>query len=257
MNPGLFWKHTSVITYPPGVTGFRVFSVSHFCWFAASLVFIVLFSLAYRRGSDARRRNMRNAVAAFLIHTEFLKLIVMILTGAPVGENLPLEICSFAEYAVLIDALCYHKRPFHQMMAFAFFPAAAMALLFPTVTGYPDFNFYTIRYFTMHASLAAYFAAHCAAGEIRPRYRGLWTSLGASAFLALIIRRIDQVFGKNYMFQTDHVGNPMLKLLWDISGGNGGIAYFMALACFVCIVMHAAYLIYRLIGLTGGGRGLK
>ncbi len=53
-------------------------------------------------------------------------------------------------------------------------------------------------------------------------------------------------------------GNPVLKLLWDLSGGNGGLAYVFALVAFITLVLHVVCGFYTLIGLVSSrlsGRG--
>jgi hypothetical protein len=59
------------------------------------------------------------------------------------------------------------------------------------------------------------------------------------------------------MFLTDPLGNPVLQLLWDISGGKGGAPYIFALAVFVAIILHIFYGIYRLDAARAGRKRRK
>ncbi len=144
------------------------------------------------------------------------------------------------------------NRILKKLMAFAFLPAAIMALAFPTVTAYPPISFYTIHQFVMHAGIVAYIVAKYVAGEIRPRYTDLWISVLLISVIALQIYLIDLKFEANFMFLTNHSGNPVLKLMWDISGGDGGLVYVAALVAFITLVLHIVFVIYVLIGRATG-----
>ena len=159
---------------------------------------------------------------------------------------------SFSEYAILADAFWPENRVLKQLMAFAFLPSAFMALAFPTVTAYPPVSFYAIHQFVLHAGIAAYIIARYAAGEIRPRYAGLWISVLVIGILAIPIYLLDLKFGANFMFLVDHANNPVLKLLWDLAGGNGGLAYVFAVVAFTAFVLHVVFGIYVLIGRISG-----
>ena len=213
MSRELFWAHKDSLA-AQGVKGFSAFSLPHLLWLLFCLAVVALFVVIYRRSGDQRRDNLRKGIALFLILFEFFKLCVITLTGAPIASYLPLHICSFALFSILIDALWPQNRFFKQLMAFMFLPAAAIALLFPTVTGYPPLSFYPIHQFLVHSAIAAYIIAEYASGGIGPRYAGLWLSLLVTALLAALIYPINNAFGTNYLFLARHSNNPALKLIW-------------------------------------------
>ncbi len=173
----------------------------------------------------------------------------MALTGAPIQENLPLEVCSFAEYAILADALWPKERFLRLLLVFLFLPSAFMALLFPTVTVYPAISFYTIHQFVLHACICGYIIARYAAGEFRADYTGIWTAVLKLLPLGAFIYLIDLSFDKGFMFLTNPYGNPVLVMLWNISGGKGGLPYLAAFLLFVIFILHIAYAVFRLTGL--------
>ncbi len=181
-----------------------------------------------------------------MIFSEIFKMSVLAIRGTDAGEYLPLEICSLAEYLILIDAIWPDHDIIKQQLAFTFLPGAIMALLFPPTISYPVINAVTFRFFLFHGSIAAYVIARFAAGEVKPRYGGLWMSLAICFVIAVLMQRFDMAHGYNFMFMNGHYDNPVLKLFWDVSGGNGGIMYILALAVFAAAVMHIAYFIYRL-----------
>ena len=248
MNMDLFWLHKSF--YGPGEAdvGFSVFSAPHLIWLTLMAAFIAVFSFYYHRGNEDRRGNMRKSLALFLILFELFKLCLMALTGAPVREHLPLEVCSLAEYAMLADAFWPGNRFLGQLMAYIFLPAAIMALVFPTVTAYPPVSFYSIHQFVFHACIVAYIIARYAAGEIRPRYAGLWASALVIAVLTVPIYLLNAKFGTNFFFLMAHRDNAVLKPLWNLSGGTGGVKYVIALIAFIAVVLHVVAGLYVLIG---------
>ena len=251
MNNELFWMHKSFFG-DAQVDGFSVFSMPHLLWLSVLLVLTVVSAFSYRRLGERGKDNLREGMALFLILFEIFKYCVMALTNAPVKEHLPLEICSFALYFILVDALWPKIRFTKQPMAFIFLPAAMMALLFPTVTVYPPISFYAIHQFLVHGVIAAYVIARYAAGEIRPRYRGLWLSMLLAIVMAAPIYLVNLRFGTNFMFLMHHRGNPLLRMLWNFSGGNGGFLFMLTMVAFVLFVLHIVYAIYALVNWAVG-----
>ncbi|MBQ7173356.1 MAG: YwaF family protein [Clostridia bacterium] len=227
--------------------GFTCFSLPHLLWLAVLAAGIFFFSFAYKRSNEKGRDNLRKGMALFLILFEFGKQCVVGLTGAPAAVHLPLHICSFAEFAILIDAFWPNNRLFKPVLCYAFLPAASMALLFPTVTAYPPISFYAIHQFVLHAAIIAYIIARYAGGDMRMNYAGVWISLGMILAIALPVYFIDKAFDRNYMFLLRHSNNPALKFIWNLSGGGGGFAYILGLALLVLLMFHFVFGLFTLI----------
>ena len=223
MTESFFWMHKDAYTSIGG-KGFACFSFPHLIWLAALFAGILLFARLYRKSQDVRRNSIRKAVALFLILSEIAKQCVVGLTGAPASIHLPLHICSFAEYAILIDALWPENRFFKPLLYYAFLPSAFMAMLFPTATAYHPLSFYAIHHFILHAGIVAYIIARCSSGEIRINYKGVWVTFIAISVLVVPIYYIDAAFDVNFVFLMDHSDNPALKFIWDLSGGTGKIS---------------------------------
>ena len=239
----IFWMHSTEYNALGG-KGFSCFSVPHLIWLAVLFAAIALFAWIYRRLSAERRGNMRKGVALVLILFEIGKQCVVGLTGAPVAVNLPLHICSFAEYAILIDALWPDNRFFKPLLCYAFLPSAFMALLFPTTTAYHPLSFYPMNHFVLHASIVAYILARYTAGEIRLDYKGVWVTFLSICVLVIPIYFLDVAFDANFVFLIDHSNNPALKFIWDLSGGAGGFSYIAGLGVLVLVVLHVMYGIF-------------
>ena len=243
----LFWVHRSVLEKEGLDVGFGTFSPVHFLWLALMASGIAVFAVCYRRCQERGRDNMRKASALFIILFEIFKQCVVALTGVSNVETLPVELCSMAEYAMLADAMWPEKRFLRQPFLYLFLPAALMALLLPTVVVYPAFSFYTLHQFLMHAVIAAYIIARCAAGEFRAAYTGIWTSVAKLLPVVAAVYWIDLHFGNSYMFLTDPYGNPVLELVWRLTGNRGGLPYIGGLLLLIIVVLHAVYGIYRLL----------
>ena len=229
--------------------GFGLFTKAHFTWLLVLAVLIAFFVIVYYRGEENRRDNMRKWTALFLIGIEILKQCVGSLNAIPPGTYLPMEMCSFAEYTILIDAMWPRGRTTKQMLAFAFLPAAIMALVMPSSTIYPAISFYAIHQLVMHAAIVAYIIARYKASEISPRYSGIWLTLLIINFIIIPIYLVDVRYSNNYMYLRGHAENAIIKMIWDLTGGQGGILYIIGLEILVALVMHITYGIYRLIDL--------
>lgn len=231
--------------------GFGLFTKAHFTWLLVLAVLIAAFVFFYYKGSERRRDNMRKCTALFLICIEIFKQCVDSLNGLPAGVYLPLEICSFAEYAIMIDALWPRLGVTKQLLAFAFLPAAFIALVMPSATMYPAISFYAMHQLIMHAGIMAYGLARFRAGEIHPVYKGVWISVLIIGGIMIPVYRLNVMFDQNYMFTADPDNNIILRAIWNLSGAKGGLPYVISLTIMVTIVMHITYGLYRLIGLRG------
>lgn len=240
---GFFWMDKDAYIAAGG-KGFSAFSLPHLIWLALLFAGILIFICLYCRFQSGWRNNTRKSVALFLILSEIAKQCIVGLTGAAVATYLPLHICSFAEYVILIDALWPENRFFKPLLCYAFLPSAIMALLFPTATVYHPLSFYTIHHFVLHAGITAYIIARYSSGEVHINYKGVWVTFLSIFVLIIPIYFIDAAFDKNFVFLMDHADNPALKFIWDLSGGTGRIPYIIGLGVLVLTVLHITYGIF-------------
>ena len=229
--------------YAAGI-GFGLFTKAHLIWLGVILAGILAYTLTYCFCGERVRDNMRKGLAVFLIFFEIFKQCVLSFKGAPDGMFLPLEICSLAEYTILIDALWPGSRLTKQLLAFGFLPAAFMALMMPTAAAYPAVSFFAIHQMVMHGLIVAYIVAGLAADEIRPVYIGLWASVVTLGILILPVYYVNYHFGKNYMYLMDPEKTPPMQQIYDVLGGNGGLLYVIGLVVLVAVVMHIMFGIY-------------
>jgi len=245
MDSSNFWQYIG--HNETSDNGFGLFTKAHFTWLLVLAILITAFVYFYYKGSERRRDNMRKCMALSLICIEIFKQCVDSLNGLPAGIYLPLEICSFAEYTILIDALWPRLGVTKQLLAYAFLPAAFIALVMPSATTYPAISFYAMHQLIMHAAIMAYILARFKAGEICPSYRGVWITVLIIGGIMIPVYRLNVIFDQNYMFTADPGNNIILKAVWNLSGANGGLPYVISLTIVVTIVMHITYGLYMLI----------
>ena len=99
--------------------GFNLYGPGHLIWLAATVVACVLFSNWYKKLPEANRVKTKKFFAIAILVSEILKDLVLWLAGAPMIEYLPLHLCRFAMFGILIDAYGRWQHITGQMIAFA------------------------------------------------------------------------------------------------------------------------------------------
>lgn len=102
--------------------GFHLYALGHLIWLAAIAAAVVWFSAHYQKEDEIDRLRMRRIFAVLILLSETYKDIVLLIMDAPMMQYLPLHLCSFAIFGMLIDACMPQQRLMGQMFAFAFLP---------------------------------------------------------------------------------------------------------------------------------------
>ena len=239
-----FWTHKDNI--PDGL-GYGQFKPGHFVWLGITVFFVIFYSLIYRRADLPMKVILLRSVGAALILSDVLKMFVLARSDVKFTDYLPLEVCSFGAYFIVLDSIWYDNPFFLQMLLVLFLPAAIMAIIFPTTTPLPFWNFYTIHQFFFHGLIIAYVVARFVSNEIPLDYPSVLASIAKVFVLVAVMYIVDTVFDKNFMFLRDTYGNPMLQFIWDRT--KGGFSYTIGLVCFAVFVIHIFYLIFKVISL--------
>lgn len=238
--------------------GFHLYAPGHLIWLAAIAAAVVWFSAHYQKEDEIDRLRMRRIFAVLILLSEIYKDIVLLIMDAPMMQYLPLHLCSFAIFGMLIDACMPQQRLMGQMFAFAFLPGAMAALLFCNWTCYPFWNFMNIHSFVFHGWIVCYFIMRYRSGEIRPTYRGLWQTAGILLLLMVPIYFFDKLTGENYMFMNEASEGSPLVVLWDIFGTRfGEPSYLLSYIVLAVAVFHVLYLLYAVIGTMADRRRRK
>lgn len=241
-----FWLYTEKAISEGTDVGFELFSRGHLIWLLVLAVASFMIVLTYIRSGSKKQLKMRKFFATFLLVIEIIKDVIIVIIGAPILGYLPLHLCGYAIFFLLIDAYCPRQKITGQLVAYAFGPGALMALLFCSWTMLPILcNFMTIHSFIFHAVIVTYLIMRLADGEIKPDYKGVWISLLTMAALAVPAYLVDMKFGYNYMFIYEVQRNSPLEPIWEIFGVRWGKPGYVAGAfLLVAVIFHALYLIY-------------
>lgn len=228
--------------------GFEVWSLGHILW----LVFIIAAGIAisswYKIQSAERRRTVRRIFALYMAITETLRDLIIAFTGYFTMEYMPFHLCGLALFYIAADAFIERQKLTKQMIAFAFMPGAVAALIFCNWTIYPFFNFMNIHSFAFHAYIIWYFLMIYRAGEVRTDYKEVWKTIGAIIVLVPPMFYFNKIWGTNFMFLNEASAGSPLVPLWDIFGTRfGHLGYIISVICFVIIVLHGVYGVYKLV----------
>ena len=236
-----FWLHH---IFAKG-KGYGQFSLKHLILLFISVLFITFVVVQYKVSDSLTRILILRSIAIGLLICEITKIIVMAKVGVKVVDHLPLELCSFAGYFIMIDSIQPANGLFLEMLLTLFMPAAIMSLIFPTTSCLPMINYFTFQQFIFHTLIIAYVSSRFIAGEIALTYIGLWKSILIVITLALIIFIIDTIFDKNFFFLKGPYDNPLLSIFYRIS--KGGTRYSISLVIFSAIAVQFFFLLFKLI----------
>ena len=240
-----FWLHKDLVN--DNNNGYGQFSKKHFLLLFISILFIFFYCVYYINADAAHKIISLRIIATTLMIIEVIKFTVMAITKVNVLNNLPLEICSFGAYFIVIDSILLNNHIVLQMLLTLFLPAAIMAILFPTSTALPAINFFTFHQFLYHDLIIAYVVARFINGDIIVRYAYVWPAILRLIMIAFVVYIIDCIFDKNFMFLRGSYGNFMLDIIKKKTGG--GIGYTIGLVAFSIFMTHIFFVIFKLISL--------
>lgn len=232
----------TVDTIVPGV-GFTHFSALHLAWLIFYVPFALGCSLLYRKKDAAGRTKIRRVMACLLVGDELFKVTMLCIGGNYEAAYLPLHLCSINILLIAVHAW-HPTKTLDNFLYTVCIPAATAALLFPTWTRLPFFNFMHLHSFTVHILLATYPIMVTAGGDIQPELRCVPKCVGLLAALAVPIYFVNLALGTNFMFLMKvEPGNPLypFEQMW----GNHllGIPILLAVAVFIMYLPQA--LIHR------------
>lgn len=248
MNLKYFFLHEYTIEDRGLDIGFELYSPGHIIWLCVIAAAAVLMARFYRKQEDWAKRRLKKLFAVVILISEIYKDTVIIIIGAPVLNYLPLHLCSFAIFGMLIDAFKPDQKVTGQLFAFAFVPGAVAALLFCNWTCYPFFHFMSIHSFLFHGWIIIYFVMRYAAGEIHVTYKGAWLTAVVMMLCAVPVFIFNTFAGTNYMFLNEASEGSPLVILWNILGESFGMAGYLAgYGVLAVAVFHVMYLIYSVL----------
>jgi hypothetical integral membrane protein (TIGR02206 family) len=222
--------------------GFPLFGFGHLCWLAAFVVFAVVCSRIYKKSDAAKRQRIRYIFVVLLLLDEAIKVIGLSVQGLFEPQYLPFHLCSINIFIILWH--CKHQNnALNNYLFIVGIPAGMIALLTPSWTVLPFWNFMNIHSFTVHILLATYPIMLTYSGETNPQLKYLPGSLGVLAALACVAYGMNLIFDTNFMFlMYAHPGTP---LVWFAENWGSHFLGFPVLISAIAVAMYTGVFVYR------------
>lgn len=199
--------------------GFSHFSPFHFFWLFLGVATAAISCLFYRRLQRKGRRRMLWIMTALLVGDEIWKLAWLLSLGLFTHSYLQFHLCSINIFLILFFTVKPNQIVGNFLYAICI-PTTTAALLFPTWTKLPFWNFMHLHSFSVHILLLAIPLMLTVGGDIQPRLRKLPGSLLLLLGLALFAKGVNHLYGTNFMFlESVSSGNP-LKVFEDLWGNH-------------------------------------
>ena len=222
--------------------GFSLFDGTHLAWLAAAVVSIAVNCLLYRKLDAAGRSRWRKIIAGLIVADELFKMAMLAIGGNYLPDYLPLHLCS-----INIFLIAYHAwKPNDTIGSFLYtvcIPGAIAALLFPTWTELPVWNFMHLHSTTIHILLTMYPMVLAVNGQLKIEVKRIPKCLLLLAGLAVVALIANLIFDTNFMFLLKaEPGNPLyvFQQMW-----GSHLLGFPVLITAVLAVMYCPVALYR------------
>jgi hypothetical integral membrane protein (TIGR02206 family) len=219
---------------PEGL-GFSLFSPLHFFWLALCAALAVFCCLLYRKLQVKGRMRMRIILTALVVGDEIWKIAWLTALGLFTHSYLPFHLCSVNIFLILF----YTVKPTKTVGNFLYgicIPAALAALLFPTWTKLPFWNFMHLHSFSVHVLLFVIPLMLTIGGDIKPDIKQIPKCLLLLLCMGLVAKGANLLWRTNFMFlESASEGNPLY--IFEQKFGNHLIG-LPVLAAAVLAVMY-------------------
>jgi hypothetical integral membrane protein (TIGR02206 family) len=193
---------------PEGL-GFSHFSPLHFFWLALCAALAVFCCLLYRKLQVKGRTRMRLILTTLVVGDEIWKIAWLTALGLFTHSYLPFHLCSVNIFLILF----FTVKPTKTVGNFLYgicIPAALAALLFPTWTKLPFWNFMHLHSFSVHVLLFVIPLMLTVGGDIKPDVKQIPKCLLLLMCMALIAKGANLLWHTNFMFlESASEGNPL------------------------------------------------
>ena len=193
----------------PENLGFNHFGTLHLIWLFAFLIIAVSNCVLYRKLDQTGRKRWKIAIAGLLVADEIFKVVMLLLGGRYLPGYLPLHLCSINIFLITLHAF----KPTKTLSGYLYtvgIPGALAAMLFPSWTSLPAWNFMHLHSFTVHILLALYPIVLATSGELNPRAKNIPRYLLLLVGMAIPIYGVNLLLDTNFMFlMSADPGNPL------------------------------------------------
>ena len=227
----------------PDYVNFTHFSPVHLFSVAIFAAIIIAAMVFYKKLGEKERQKFLYIMSALLIADELFKHICSAATGQWEWEFLPLHLCSFNIFVCVYNSF---KRDdlSSEVLYSTCIPGASLALLMPTWTDLPFWNFMSIHSNSVHVLLLMY-PLLLLAGGFKPDIKRI-----PKVFLVLLcecvpIFFLNKVLDTNFFFLNGTANNPVLEIFEKILGEE---IYFLGMPVLLVFVWAAMYLPWYFIG---------
>ncbi len=212
MNFDYFWftkKHV-----PDGV-GFKVFGTLHIVELLVAAVAIVLLSILFKKLSQKGRERMILTVGILLAVDELVKHIGSLAIGQWEIGFMPLHICSISLILSVIYLFTKNKI-IPQILYCLGIPGACVALIIPSWSALPLFNFMHLHSYTVHILLILFPIMLVINGE-RPTFKYFKVAYLAVLVYCVPIYFLNKLWNTDFIFLNGARDTP-LSFLPDVLG---------------------------------------
>lgn len=235
----MFWLTSDTVKQLYGDTykAWNLFGPIHLFWLTISVILVFISLKYFPKLNKERKRKILILLTILMIIDELFKDIPSLLTNQFVFENLPFHLCSVNIFICLFNTIKENKYT-KLILTTLCIPAALCALIMPTWTRLPLFNFMHIHSETVHIMLLIYPVLILADGY-KPDFKDFKVIIAYIISLAILDKTINHFLGTNFLFLTHNENNPALMLLESITGPfyNLGIIIFLILMSAVMIYL--------------------
>lgn len=169
------------------------FSLTHIIILLVTIVFCFIFAYLYKKADAKKRKILQWVIVGLMLLEEVQMFTISIATNQFEISFLPLHLCGINIFFCLIHAIWGKKWTEEFLYALAL-PGALLALIVPTWTAVPPWNYIFIFSTGYHIFLIAY-PIMLLAGGMRPKFKNLKEVCYVLIPLAIVIYGINQFTG--------------------------------------------------------------
>ena len=235
--PFFWYTQTTMESLEPDYLCFEHFSPVHLSVTAVFIAIMVAAMVFYKKLDEKSRQKFLYVMSALLIADELWKHVISLATGQWEWGFLPLHLCSINIFVCVINS--FRRDKFTSEVLYSVcIPGAALALLMPTWTNLPYWNFMSLHSNSVHVLLIMY-PLLLIAGGFRPDFRRLPKVFALLLAECVPIFFLNKIIDTNFFFLNGTENNPVLEILSSIFGNE---FYFIGFPPLLAVVWFFMYL---------------